>query len=118
MLGPELTKAHNVHTGVLGSLDEPKTTTGQPGSGPSDDQILATGGDEVLFVPVGNPGDVLIDGTVSGGTPCKSIFEVLIAERLDTTQAVLQASVLLGGVLGPSFIKLIAQPARKSQTHS
>ena len=64
--------------------------TGVPGSLVLEDQIPAPE-DEVMFgTPVGNP-DVLADGTVSGGTPCKSIFEVLIAERLDTARAVLQA---------------------------
>ena len=34
--------------------------------------------------------DKLFEGTVSGGSPCKSILEVLLSERLDTTRAVLQ----------------------------
>jgi hypothetical protein len=47
--------------------------------------------DEVLIgpIPTGQDG-VLSDGTVYGGTPCKSIFEVLIAQELSTARAILQ----------------------------
>lgn len=44
--------------------------------------------------------DMLYEGTVGGGSPCKSILEVLLSERLDTTRAVLQVSSTLLKVLG------------------
>jgi hypothetical protein len=84
----------SIHAGVLGSLlvDEPVVTTGQASSDGSGDQNLVPGSDEVMFVgPFDGNTEVLGDGTVSGGAPCKSIFEVLIAERLETARAVLQA---------------------------
>lgn len=97
--------ASNSHigcTGVLGSLllvDEPISTEQSGFGSSSDEQIPISRGDEVLFAGTtfggGHP-DVLHDGTVSGGSPCKSIFEVLVAERLDTSRAVLQAWILFG----------------------
>lgn len=39
--------------------------------------------------------DMLQEGTVQGGSPCQSILEVLLSERLDTTRAVLQVSYAL-----------------------
>lgn len=56
----------------------------------------------VLAQPFSHDKDdgMLQEGTVRGGSPCKSILEVLLSERLDTTRAVLQVSSALQKVLG------------------
>lgn len=103
-------------TGVLSSLEieDRIPTTGQLSAG-GVDQMPASG-DEVLFgSPVDDNPDVLLDGTVSGGTPCKSIFEVLIAERLDTARAVLQACCSPRMLFGSD---LPAQPPRPQDIHT
>jgi hypothetical protein len=82
---------------VLGSqlLDKSLHAAGQSSAGGSGDELLPST-DEVMFVDPNDNPEVIADGTISGGPPCKSIFEVLISESLDTALAVLQACIYSG----------------------
>eukprot|EP00892_Ulva_mutabilis_P001879 jgi/Ulvmu1/11692/UM008_0102.1 len=67
------------------------------------------------FIHGGN-NDTLFEGTVSGGPPCKSILEVLLSERLDTTRAVLQAGLgrAFGQVISPFAEMTLLAPSEAS----